>query len=259
MRHPIHTTATSNHYNLSAKNYDAFNEINSKDKNQLTEKLLQAYNVQSVLDMTCGTGSQVFWLKKKGFDVAGCDINTKMLDLARKKALDRGVKVDFTKDDVRSAQLGSFDAVITIFNSIGHLTKSDFEIAMKNIYMNLNPKGIYVFDILNLTYLLKNDNITDLTLDFFRKVDEHIIRYIQYSTINERGILTSYTTSLEQNEDETFVTRKTSQTLQVYNVEQLQTMLKKSGFKILQTVGGNGEPFDRIKSKRLFVVAERLD
>ncbi len=259
MKHFVHTTATSNHYNLSAKNYDNFNEVNSKDKNQLIEKLLQACNVQSVLDMTCGTGSQVFWLKKKGFDVVGSDINSRMLDIARRKALDRGVQIDFIKDDVRSVRLGSFDAVITIFNSIGHLTKSDFEIAMKNIYMNLNPKGIYIFDILNLTYLLKTDNITKLTLDFLRKVDERIIRYIQYSTINERGILTSYTTSLEQNEDETFVTRKTSQTLQVYNVEQLQTMLQKSGFKILQTVGGNGEPFDRIKSKRLFVVAERLD
>jgi SAM-dependent methyltransferase len=43
-----------------------------------------------------------------------------------------------------------FDAVITIFNAVGHLTKSGFEKAIRNIHRNLNAGGIYVFDILNL-------------------------------------------------------------------------------------------------------------
>ena len=34
-------------------------------------------------------------------------------------------------------QIGNFDYVISIFNSIVHLTKNDFEIALKNIHKNL--------------------------------------------------------------------------------------------------------------------------
>ena len=40
----------------------------SKDtevKNQVIEQILQKYDVKSVLDLTCGTGSQVFFLEKQ--------------------------------------------------------------------------------------------------------------------------------------------------------------------------------------------------
>ena len=58
------------------------------------------------------------------------------------------------------SQVGQFDAVITIFNAVGHLTKQDFKKAIQNIYTNLNDRGLYVFDIYNLNYLLYKDNIT---------------------------------------------------------------------------------------------------
>ncbi len=79
---------------------------------------------------------------------------------------------------MRTMQAGKFDAVITIFNAIGHLTRSDFEKAMKNIYGNLNEKGIYVFDIFNLSYFLKDDNITKLTIDWQKKLGNRRLREI---------------------------------------------------------------------------------
>lgn len=48
---------------------------------------------------------------------------------------------------MRDIKVGSFDAVITIFNAVGYLTKKGFEKAMRNIYNNLNNNGLYVFDI----------------------------------------------------------------------------------------------------------------
>ncbi len=56
---------------------------------------------------------------------------------------------------MRRLRVESFDSVITIDNAIGHLVKSDFNIAISNIHQSLNQGGIYVFDILDL------DAVTD--------------------------------------------------------------------------------------------------
>ncbi|MCF6776888.1 class I SAM-dependent methyltransferase [Thiotrichales bacterium 19X7-9] len=165
-----HASASSTHYDKEAKHYDAFNEARSVQINQLIAQILQESNVKTVLDLTCGTGSQVFWLAEKGFDVIGIDINEKMLTIALEKDNQKKLALHFEHGDMRVSQLGQFDSVLTIFNSIGHLTKTDFELALKNIYTNLNPDGLYIFDIFNLDYLLHEDNITKLTIDWQKKI-----------------------------------------------------------------------------------------
>ena len=259
MKTPTHTTAKPSHYDDAVERYDEFNEENSRNVNELIERILKEHNAHSVLDMTCGTGSQVFWLVERGFDVVGSDINSKMLEVARKKAIEKGLDINFVEDDMRTAQLGSFDAIITIFNAVGHLTKADFKVAMKNIHSSLNPGGIYVFDIFNLSYLLNGENITKLTIDVFRKVEGQVIRYIQHSTIDRKGILASYTTSLEEMGDGGFAAEDRSQTLQVYTAGQLTSMLKESGFKVLRISGDRGECFSEIETERMFIVAQRVD
>ena len=61
-----HRSAKPSHYNKQAKHYDVLNEENSKVINQTLENILKNYNVKTVLDLTCGTGSQVFWLASRG-------------------------------------------------------------------------------------------------------------------------------------------------------------------------------------------------
>ncbi|HVV67741.1 MAG TPA: hypothetical protein VHE99_01705 [Gammaproteobacteria bacterium] len=62
MNRLTHTSAKPSHYNKEAKHYDAFNEKASQATNAAIENILKKYRVKTVLDMTCGTGSQVFWL-----------------------------------------------------------------------------------------------------------------------------------------------------------------------------------------------------
>src|SRR3990167_2487065 len=149
MKHAAHKSAKPSHYDKESKHYDSFTEENSKKINRTIEKALKQHKVKSVLDLTCGTGSQVFWLAKRGFKAAGYDINSKMLTIARSKTKKEKLDIKFQKGDMRTTKVGKFDAVITIFNAIGHLTKKDFEKAIRNIHANLNDKGIYIFDIFN--------------------------------------------------------------------------------------------------------------
>ena len=62
-----HTTAKASYYNTRAEHYDEFNENNSKAINMLLGKILKEHHVVTVLDLTCGTGAQVFWLIEAGF------------------------------------------------------------------------------------------------------------------------------------------------------------------------------------------------
>lgn len=252
-----HKSAKSSHYNEDAEHYDAFNEENSKTINTLITKILKKHNAKTVLDMTCGTGSQVFWLKKRGFEVVGSDINSNMLKIAKNKARKEKLELAFHKGDMRKIKVGKFDAVLTIFNAVGHLTKSDFEKAMRNIHANLKDGGIYIFDIFNLRYLMKDDHITHLTIDWLKSNGKAKAREIQYSTIDEDGILSSFTTSIEQTRSTKPKISKSAQTLQVYSAKQLREMLQRNGFKVLSQCGIDSSKFSEDKTERIVTIAKK--
>jgi 2-polyprenyl-3-methyl-5-hydroxy-6-metoxy-1,4-benzoquinol methylase len=252
-----HISAKPSHYNYGCEHYDAFNEDNSKIINQTIESILKKNNKKTVLDLTCGTGSQVFWLTQRGYNVTGVDINSKMLKIARKKAKHANRQIKFLRGDIRTTHVGQFDSIISIFNAIGHLTKQDFKKALVNIAANLKDGGLYIFDIYNLSYLLTGTNITDLTIDWLEKDSHKNIRTIQYSTIDNDGILASYTTSYVQTGYNKPKISKEAQTLQVYTKQQLLEMLQKTRFDNVKVCEINGAKFHETKSDRLLVTATK--
>lgn len=255
-----HTTAKSSYYNTRAEHYDELNESNSKTINAVLEKILKEYLVATVLDLTCGTGSQVFWLVDAGFEVVGSDINRKMLKIAKQKAKLKQLKIKFLQGDCRTVQVGSFDAVITIFNAIGHLTREDFKLTIQNIGRNLNANGLYIFDIFNLDYLKIGSNITKLTGDWMATADGQKFREIQFSTISDDGILASYSTYLHQDghSSPTKVSKGYKNTLQVYSNAELKDLLKENGFIVLIQTDINGEVFSKENSERILTIAKKL-
>ena len=164
-----HVSAKPSHYDKEAEFYDQFNEHGSSLINRYIETTLHKHKAKTVLDFACGTGSQVFYLIKNGYHVTGLDISRKMLSIAQNKAKKAHLEVPLILGDMRTKQAGTFDAVITIHSAIGHLTKNDFDKSLKNIYKNLNTKGLYIFDIFNLDYLQEGENITHLTIDGQKK------------------------------------------------------------------------------------------
>lgn len=253
----IHRTAKASHYNNESESYDAFNEARSAVINFAIEQILKTYNVKTVLDLTCGTGSQVFWLTKCGFTVVGCDINAKMLKIAKEKAKHEKENIPFIKGDMRTMQMGEFDAVITIFNSIGHLTKTDFEKALRNIHRNLKKDGLYIFDIANLNYYLKSNHITELTVDWLTSAHDTHFRDIQYGTIDTDGILALYNISMVQKGSDKPKISKSIKTLQIYSAAQLKELLNKNGFTVLEQRAIDGSPFNQEQTDRILTIAQK--
>lgn len=257
MKAVIHKTAKPSDYNKESEGYDAFNERNSALINYTVEQILKKYNIHTILDLACGTGSQVFWLTHEGFNVTGIDINAKMLKIAKQKAAQEKMSLRFLKGDMRSSHIGQFDAVITIFNSIGHLTKVDFEIALRNIHSNLKKDGLYIFDIANLNYYRSNTHIAELTVDWFTRTADTHFRDIQYATLDDQGILALHNICFVQKEQKTKVS-KSIKTLQIYSAAQLKQILNKNGFDIRELMGIDGGPFSENNTDRILIVAQKL-
>lgn len=252
---------TPDWYNKDSEFEDAFNEdtANSITTNHTIEKILKKYKVKTVLDLTCGTGSQVFWLTKRGYKVTGSDISPGMLKIAKSKAYTEKISVRLLHGDMRTIKVGKFDAAITIFNAIGHLTKTGFEKAMRNIHGNLNDNGIYVFDIFNLNYVMDNNNISKLSLDRVKTIGNIKLREIQHSIINSKGILISYTTYYIQKNSGKPKISKTVGTLQLYTATELRNILARNGFKVLDQYGINGSKFSEKKTERIITIAKKTE
>ena len=181
-----------------------------------------------------------------------------MLEIARKKAKTRFPVLlnRLHLADMRTVRLGRFDAAISMFNAVGHLTKEDFEQAMRNIGSNLNKKGIYIFDIFSADYLRYGSNISKLTIDFIKTKNENTLREIQYSDIDKGGVLASYTIRYQTDSLGRHTISRDTQTLQVYTTDELIDMLHRSGFETLEQCGIDGEKISTTGTERIFTIAK---
>ena len=101
--------------------------------------------VRSILDVSCGIGTQAIGLASKGFAVTASDLSKGAVERARKEAAARGLGIDFSVCDMRQAHVhhaGQFDLVISCDNSITHLL-GDEEIlsALRAMYACVRPGG----------------------------------------------------------------------------------------------------------------------
>lgn len=245
-------------YQQMPEYFDAYNTSDeTAAKNALIERLLAQQDVKTVLDMTCGTGSQVFYLHQQGYEVVGSDFSPALIEMARNKASTEGKDITFIDGDMRELQVGKFDAVITIFNAIGHLIKPDFEKALQNIHANLKDGGVYVFDIFNLQ-AITDDIIDDFTMDIQSVINGVKIRNVQHSEI-DRGnrLLTShdhYTVFKNKDRPETYTN---SFSLQIYTAGELQEMLMRNGFETIHQYDIEGNGFVADKSLNILTVARK--
>ncbi len=102
----------------------------------------------SILDLGSGTGNHDIPLARRGFEVTGVDRSAEMVGLAREKAAEAGMAVDFVVGDVRDIDLGrTFDAVVSMFAVVCYqLTNDDLLRMFTDVRRHLEAGGLFVFD-----------------------------------------------------------------------------------------------------------------
>jgi ubiquinone/menaquinone biosynthesis C-methylase UbiE len=102
-------------------------------------------DAKTVLDVGCGTGEHARRLTRDhGLAVTGIDVDEPSLAIARAKV----PRAEFFRADMASMRLGRrFDAVVTLFGSIGYLrTIERLREAFRRIRGHVSPGGVVVVE-----------------------------------------------------------------------------------------------------------------
>lgn len=114
---------------------------------------------QSVLDCSCGIGTQAVGLARLGYRVVGTDISEGEIERARKETARLGVDATFALADFRdlSGIEGLFDVVISCDNAVPHLVDpADVPRALTQMRERLQPGGLLVITIRDFDEALKD-------------------------------------------------------------------------------------------------------
>jgi SAM-dependent methyltransferase len=116
----------------------------------LYEALAKKYG-DPILELMCGTGRVTIPLAKKGFNITGLDISSEMLGVARQKAKDAGLEINWIEADGRDFSLKEkYSCVFIPFNSFLNLSgQADMEACLKSVRAHMKHDGCFAIDIFN--------------------------------------------------------------------------------------------------------------
>ncbi|WP_324736338.1 methyltransferase domain-containing protein [Thermococcus sp. SY098] len=211
-------------------------------------KALELEEPKRILDLACGFGRHAIKLAELGHEVVGVDIMDGFLEIARKTAEERGVSVKFMKGDMRELDFkNEFDNVLLLFTSFGYFSdKENFKV-LKNVYAALKPSGLFVLDVPNRDFFVKNmqryyvlekgkDMMIDITdFDVFS------------GRANTKRILIRDTKR-----------REFSFSVRIYTFTELKELLKRAGFEIEKVYGGFDGRELSLNAPRIIVVARKV-
>ena len=112
----------------------------------------------TLLDCTCGIGTQAIGLALLGHEVHASDLSPVSVERARREATDFGVSMNFSVADFRdlgATMSDTFDVVISCDNAIAHcLDDDDLGAALSSIRTRLNPGGLLLLSLRDYDTLL---------------------------------------------------------------------------------------------------------
>ena len=164
-----------------------------------------------ILDLGCGTGRNANYLAEKGNDVIGIEISKTALNLAKERARDLGVEVDYRLGDIGepyNIEGNSVDVILDVTSS-NSLNEAGREIYLNEVNRVLKKGGYFFVRALckdgnqNVKNLLKNnpgkeyDTYTIKEIGLTERVfsrDDFIKTYSKFFKILNLEKKTSYTT-----------------------------------------------------------------
>jgi len=235
-------------YSILAPLYDRLME-ETYDYEAWAEYLLKFLPAEgNLLDLGCGTGKLAGIFLDKGYHMTCADVSVEMLSvLYDRLGSHKNLQVlEAAAEEIGT--IGSFDAVLMNCDVVNHIIdKRDLKLALRNVYDNLKPGGIFLFDIVTdkkLRDLLGDNTFTEETDDAF------IIWQNTWDKPYSESRMTIFA-----KDGKTWRRHEESQLMRAYSEEELKEMLTKLGFRKIRVLRGFGETVRKENALRLQFVA----
>ncbi|MFZ5647929.1 MAG: class I SAM-dependent DNA methyltransferase [Bacillota bacterium] len=210
------------------------------------------FSPKSVLDLACGTGNTLIPFAMKGYRAAGVDISPEMISVARNKASDLALKIDYHVGDMTGFLLENPVELATCFHDgLNYILEPDrLRKVFENTYNNLCPGGMFIFDLNALKWIGEVDRRPEV-------VDEEEITIIYKTDHDTGGALWTVNITCFIKEGDTY--RKFSETHRErgYGTREVEKMLEEAGFMFLAVYDAFTFDPPHKNSRRHFYVARR--
>jgi SAM-dependent methyltransferase len=199
-----------------------------------------------VLDLACGFGRHANRLAALGYSVVGVDLMPGFLEIARQRAAEMGVEVDYRQGDMRQLDfVEKFDRVLLLFTSFGYFEDEENERVMENMARALKPGGLLGFDIPNRDAVTKDVPSTHV----IDKGGDLTINRLSFDVLSGRFHNRRIVIRDGVRKDKPF-------SIRLYNATEIHDLLKRAGLEVHKMVGYGGQPLSA-DSRGLLVVARK--
>ncbi|MHA2004053.1 MAG: class I SAM-dependent methyltransferase, partial [Candidatus Thorarchaeota archaeon] len=105
---------------------------------------------KKLLDIACGAGDQSILFAKRGLQVSGFDLSTKLIEVAQAKLAETKLDIDFSTGDMREIDFPSqFDAAVLLSHSFGFFNHDDNTRVLDGSFNALIEGGKLLLDLMN--------------------------------------------------------------------------------------------------------------
>jgi SAM-dependent methyltransferase len=221
---------------------------------QFYKKWLPKNKNAKILELCCGTGRLTLPIAKDGYNICGVDYSSSMLEQAKVKAYEVGLKIDFIQADIRTLNLKEeYDLIFIPFNSIHHLYRNEdlFE-AFKSVKNHLKNGGLFLLDCFNpnIQFIVESEKEQKVIAEYKTKDGREVMikqtmRYENATQINriEWHYFINGTFHSIQNMD-----------MRLFFPKELDSYFEWSGFSIIHKYGSfEEEIFNDNSEKQIFV------
>lgn len=203
-----------------------------------------------ILDVGCGWGRHSLELARLGFRVTGLDLSARLLEEAEEASRAEGLDIEWIRGDMRELPFsGGFDAVISMFSSLGYFASEEDDVAaLRGMREAADPGGRLLLETMHRDAIAREF----VERDWWETPDGDVVRV-------ERSFdaLAGVSHELLHWRDAAGNEGEKAHSIRIRNATEWHELLGRAGWQPAEWVGGwDLEPFDHL-SERLIVLAER--
>jgi len=196
-------------------------------------------DVSSVLDVSCGIGTQAIGLAGVGYHVTASDLSPEEVERAKREVAARDLSVAFSVADMRQAfhhHALQFDVVISCDNSVPHLlSDEDILTAFQQFYQCTRPAGGCIITVRDY----EKEDLSRQQIRPYGIREEEGVRWLLWQVWDPHGRTYDVTMYVVEDRGEsecrTHVMRSTCYAV---GIPRLQTLMNQAGFEDVRRLDG---------------------